>query len=186
MIAEHTMLDELEGRLLRLPEPAKENGSVVLVVVRPEVDARQTPPRCILSPENGVEGDRWAAREPRADDNQITVMRADVARLVGNGQPLSTPGDNLMVDLDLSETNLPAGTTLRIGTALCEVTPKPHRGCSKFAARFGHDALRLTAIYDDRRLRGLHLRVLEAGEVGPGDAIDVVARGYAPAAGPAP
>jgi MOSC domain-containing protein YiiM len=176
MIVEHTTLDELEGRLLRMPPAPTDHGSVSLVVVRPDVDERRTPARCRLTPEGGVEGDRWSKRELRSADDQITVMRADIARLVGNGQPISTPGDNLMVELDLSEANLPTGATLRVGTALCEVTPKPHRGCSKFAARFGQDALRLTAIYDHWHLRGLHVRVLEAGEVGPGDAIEVLSR----------
>ena len=52
-------------------------------------------------------------------------MRADVARLIADGQDLSLFGDNLLVELDLSVENLPAGTRLRIGTALCEVTPLP-------------------------------------------------------------
>jgi MOSC domain-containing protein YiiM len=109
---------------------------------------------------------------------QITVMRADVARLIANGQPLSLPGDNLLVELDLSPANLPVGTRLQVGTALCEVTPKPHTGCGKFAARFGQDAREVTAAaeFEDWRLRGLYFRVLEAGEVGPGDRIRVLSR----------
>ena len=105
-------------------------------------------------------------------------MRADVARLFANGQALSLFGDNLLVELDLSPANLPTGTRLRVGTAVCEVTPQPHTGCAKFAARFGQEAREITAApeYQDWRLRGLYIRVVEPGEVGPGDPIRVLSR----------
>src|SRR5207248_2449735 len=159
-------------------------GRVVLVVARPEVDARLTPPRCRLTQEGGVEGDRWGKRGGGNPVSQITVMRADVAEVFADGQPLSVFGDNLLVELDLSIANLPAGTRLRVGTALCEVTPQPHTGCSKFAARFGQEARDLTyaEAFEDWRLRGLYIRVIEPGEVGPGDPIRVLSR-PTPAAG---
>jgi MOSC domain-containing protein YiiM len=125
-----------------------------------------------------VENDRWGKRPSPDPEAQITVMRADVARLVANGQPLSLPGDNLMVELDLDTANLPAGTRLRVGTALCEVTPKPHTGCGKFAGRFGDEARAFTNApeWESARLRGLYIRVVEAGEVSPGDPIRVLSR----------
>lgn len=174
----HLTYDALEQGLRQLPPPPTDAGTVTLVVARPAVDERTTPGRCRLTPENGVEGDRWAARGRPHPNSQITVMRADVARLMANGQPLSLFGDNLLVDLDLSFANLPTGTRLRVGTALCEVTPQPHTGCGKFAARFGQDARDVTAApaFADWRLRGLYIRVLEPGEVGPGDPIRVLSR----------
>lgn len=178
MIEERATLEALEVEYRRLPPPPRNAGTVALVVARPATDERRTPERCSLTPADGVVGDRWSQR-PDADlQAQVTVMRADVARLLCDGQPLSLFGDNLLVELDISESNLPAGTRLRVGSALCEVTPKPHTGCSKFMARFGHDALRLTAAPQFRsdHLRGIHLRVLDAGEVSPGDPIEVVSR----------
>jgi MOSC domain-containing protein YiiM len=174
----------LAERLQSLPEPPRDEGSVVLVVSRPDVDARVTPSRCRITPEGGVAGDRWANKEPRLLAAQVTVMRADVARVLANGQPLSLSGDNLLMDLDLSQANLPERTRLRVGTALCEVTPKPHTGCSKFAARFGQDARGVTSAEAFRgwRLRGLYVQVLEAGDVGPGDRIVVVERPISPTA----
>lgn len=105
-------------------------------------------------------------------------MRADVARLIGNGQPLTVAGDNLLVTLDLSATNLPAGSRLLIGTAILEVTPLPHTGCAKFERSFGRDALRLTADprFRELRLRGIHANVLNAGDIAPGDAVEVLHR----------
>jgi MOSC domain-containing protein YiiM len=82
-------------------------------------------------------------------------------------------GDQLYVDLDLSPANLPAGTRLDVGSAVIEVSAHPHRGCAKFAARFGEDAWRFVNSRAGRglRLRGLNARVVASGTVRPGDAI---------------
>jgi hypothetical protein len=45
------------------------------------------------------------------------------------------------VDFDLSVENLPAGNRLAVGSATLEATDVPHRGCKKFMAWFGLDAL---------------------------------------------
>jgi MOSC domain-containing protein YiiM len=174
----HLTYEALQQGLRQLPPPPTDEGAVVLVVVRPGVEERSTPSRCRLTPDGGVAQDRWAQRENPNPASQVTVMRADVARLFANGQPLSLFGDNLIVDLDLSTANLPPGTRLRVGTALCEVTPQPHTGCGKFASRVGQDARDLTAApeFQEWRLRGLHFRVLEPGDVGPGDPIRVLSR----------
>ena len=168
----------LEQGLHALPPPPKDAGTVVEVVARPTSDARHTPAVAKLTPEHGLEGDRWRKRPHTGNRDQITVMRADFGRLAANGQPLALFGDNLVVELDLSEENLPAGTRLRIGTALCEVTPQPHTGCAKYEARFGKDARNLTLAkeYVPLRLRGLYICVLEAGEVHVGDSIQVLSR----------
>lgn len=148
----------------------------MLVVVRPEPGERLTPSRCRLSPEGGVEGDRWLQRDPPLPEAQVAVMRADVARVIANGQPLSLFGDNLLIELDLSPESLPPGTRVRVGTALCEVTPKPHTGCKKFGARFGQDSRDVVGAEEmqDMRLRGIYFRVIEEGEVGPGDRVVVL------------
>jgi MOSC domain-containing protein YiiM len=175
----HLPYATLEERIASLPAPPADEGRVVLVVVRPETDQRVTPARCRLTKDGGVDGDKWSRRESPVLDAQITVMRADVARVIANGQSLALPGDNLLVDLDLSRDNLPAGTRLRVGSALVEVTPKPHNGCAKFASRFGEDARAITGAdrFKSWRLRGIHVRVVEEGDVSPEDGIVVVARG---------
>lgn len=166
-----------------LPPAPTDEGKVVLIVRRPATDARETPSSVELSPERGVPGDGWEAYSKRTTQNQITVIRRDIVELLGNGQPLTTPGDNLVVDLDLSTANLPAGSRLRVGAALVEVTAEPHDGCSKFRARFGADALAFvqSPVRRHLNLRGIHFRVIEAGEVAVGSAIKVLSR--TPAAG---
>src|SRR5437764_694564 len=80
----------------------------------------------------GLPGDAWTRLEARSPEGALTMLRLDFATLLANGQPLTLSGDNLLVDLDLSIENLPAGSRLRAGAAVLEVTPKPHRGCAKF------------------------------------------------------
>jgi MOSC domain-containing protein YiiM len=176
--AYHLSFDDLATRIAALSPVPRDSGRIQLVVARPDVDLRETPARCRLSVEGGIENDRWSKREMPIADAQITVMRADVAAVIANGQPLSLSGDNLLVELDLSPANLPLGTRLRVGTALCEVTAKPHRGCDKFANRYGQAARDITAAdaFVLMRLRGLYIRVTAPGEVGPGDSIDVIER----------
>lgn len=173
----HLPFDELERRLGELAPP-KDAGKLALIVARRDDGQRETPERVVLTPEEGVPGDAWLRDCPEKADAQITIMRSDFAQLVANGQPLTLPGDNLLADLDLSCANLPTGSRLRLGEALLEVTPEPHNGCLKFRQRFGKDALRITADrrYRDLRLRGIYVKVVEAGAVAVGDAIEVVSR----------
>jgi MOSC domain-containing protein YiiM len=65
---------------------------------------------------------------------------------------------------------------MKLGTAILAITDEPHRGCKKFSARFGPEALRWVNLRENRhlRLRGIHLEVLEAGRVSVGDTIEVL------------
>jgi MOSC domain-containing protein YiiM len=173
--ARYRSFDDLERALRALPPAPKERGRVALIVARGDGGLRSTPDRVRLEPGRGIPGDAWGRRPHASADGSITAMRRDVAELLANGQPIALAGDQLFVDLDL---RLPPGTRLRAGRALLEVTPKPHNGCGKFSARFGPDALRLTAEPRLRplNLRGVYLKVVEAGELAPGDAIDVLTK----------
>ena len=109
-------------------------------------------------------------------------MQTDVAGLIANGQPLMLFGDNLFIDLDLSEDNLPAGSRVRVGEAVLQVTPFPHNGCKKFLSRFGQEALHFvsTRRLRNRNLHGIYMRVIEAGEGRPGDEVRVIRRDDGP------
>ena len=174
----HLPLGELEQKLGTLPAAPRDAGRVALLVRRRPDKVRETPTRIDLGPDSGVPGDAWGRGQKPDSTAQVTVMEIDVAEMIANGQPLTVFGDNLFLALDLSVENLPTGTRLRLGRALLEVTAKPHNGCRKFAARFGHDALRLVSNPELRRrnLRGIYLCVVEAGEVAVGDAVAVVSR----------
>lgn len=156
----------------------RNSGRVALVVRRDPHKAREALDRIELRPETGVPGDAWGRQEKADPAAELTVMQVNVAELIANGQPLLVFGDNLFLDLDLSVTNLPVGSRVRVGRSILEVTAKAHNGCRKFAARFGKDALRLVSEPElrQRNLRGIYMRVIEAGEVAAGDLVEVLSR----------
>ncbi len=187
MHATHRSLDELRAGLDLVRAAPRDAGVVALVVCRPGVDERAVVERAELTPGDGVVGDTWRARGSRHTDDgsaevarQVTIMSARAITLFAGARehwPLA--GDQLYVDLDLSEDRLPAGSWLRAGDALLEVSTAPHTGCAKFAARFGTAAARLVRTPEGRalRLRGLNASVREAGWVAVGDAVTPVRAG---------
>jgi MOSC domain-containing protein len=171
----HAELEQLYAA--RAPSPPTE-GTVDLLVIRTAPGEHATPAVAEVAPGRGLIGDRWAKGWlwRRDLDRQLTLMMTAVAELVCDGQPLHLPGDNLLVNLALGTETLPIGSRLRAGTALLEVSRKPHNGCKKFLNRFGEDALRW--VNDEagraRKLRGVNCRVLEAGTIRVGDRIQVL------------
>jgi MOSC domain-containing protein YiiM len=176
--ARHLAGPALDAGLRGLAAAPRDAGRLALIVRRLADRRRETPAAVELTPEAGVPGDDWSRRPPREPDAQLAVMRHDVAALIANGQPLTLFGDNLFVELDLSAGNLPAGSRLRVGEALVEVTPEPHNGCRKFQQRFGADALRFVQAQETRaeNRRGVYWRVVEPGLARLGDAVRVVSR----------
>jgi len=163
-----------------LASPA-DGGTLEMIVRRPGVDHREVIDEGRLTFEAGLEGDTWDRRKGYVTedgtpdpDAQLTLTNSRFANLIAGSRdrwPLA--GDQLYVDLDLSESNLPPGTRLRIGDATIEVTALPHTGCSKYRQRFGLEALKFTATPEgrSRHLRGIYARVVEPGTARVGDTI---------------
>ena len=59
-------------------------------------------------------------------------------------------------------------------SSVFEVTDEPHRGCKKFAARFGRDALQFvnSATGRELNLRGVNAKVVVPGTVRVGDVVN--------------
>lgn len=166
--------DELHEGLAHILGSPRDEGRIEMVVRRPVEDEREVVTEARIEPGRGVVGDRWASEPKPSPEAEVTLMNARcVALLAGDVDRWPLAGDQLYVDMDLSEENLPAGRRLRIGSAVLEVSAKPHRGCSKFSARFGPDALRFVNSEEGRaaRLRGLNARVVVGGTVRTGDAV---------------
>jgi len=167
-------LDELEAKWLAADPAPRRRGTVKLICVRRAPGVHECPDRVDVTLEHGVEGDRWSRGRKPNPEAQVTLMNVRVTELIrGAETTLDAPGDNFQVDLDLSEDTLPAGTRLRIGAALLEVSAEPHTGCKTFRERFGLEALLWVNGRRDRRLRGMNCRVIEPGSVAVGDTVEV-------------
>jgi MOSC domain-containing protein YiiM len=166
---------ELESALDDLRAAPRGEGTVELIVRRPEVEQREVLDEGELSLEEGLVGDVWRRRGKRPNPKaQLTLMNARCTQLVaGSKERWPLAGDQLYVDFDLSAEHLPPGTRLAVGDAVVEVTDMPHLGCSKFTKRFGEEARAFVNSPEGvaLNLRGINTRVVEPGTVRVGDAI---------------
>lgn len=169
----------LEEGLRSIDDAYQDTGRVVFLMRRGEGGRREPLGDVQLEPKIGVPGDAWGRAADRQGDMQIAVMQKAIAELIANGQPLALFGDCVVLDLNLSSRNLPAGSRLSVGDAILEVTPEPHNGCSKFQSRFGKDALRFVSAKATRfrNMRGIYMRVAQPGRVTLGDVVTVLSRG---------
>ena len=152
-----------------------------MIVRRPDTDNREVLSRAKLDTAEGLIGDNWLQRgSSRTADGsahpemQLNIMNARVIALVARTEdrwPLA--GDQIYVDLDLSKQNLPAGTQLRVGSAVIEVTDVPHMGCKKFVERFGLEAMKFVNSGLGKRLclRGINAKVVKSGSFDVGDIV---------------
>jgi hypothetical protein len=174
--------DELEAGLDEIRRAPRAEGTVELIVRRPTENEREVLEEGTLDLDEGLVGDMWRIRGSKRTpdgsshpDMQLTVMSARAVDLVaaGDRERWALAGDQIYVDLDISEENLPPGTRLALGSAVIEVTPEPHTGCAKFHARFGGDAHTFVNTRKHRhlRLRGLNAKVVVPGTVRRGDTI---------------
>jgi hypothetical protein len=174
-------LETLSASLLHIRQSPQAEGTLALIVRRPQVDAREVLTEGELNTVEGLVGDTWNKRgSSRTSDGsphpdmQLNLMNVRVVEAVaGSVKRWPLAGDQLYVDLDLSQANLPPGTRLSIGSAVIEVTAQPHTGCGKFSARFGVDALKFVNSPEGRALglRGVNAKVVTPGRVRTGDAV---------------
>jgi hypothetical protein len=177
----HLSMTELQAGLDDIRQAPKDFGLLKMIVRRPQEDEREIIEEAEITLSDGLVGDNWMVRGNRHrpdgsanPDAQITIMNARSIALVAQSQnrwPLA--GDQLYVDLDLSDDNLPAGTRLAIGSAVLEVSPVPHTGCKKFSARFGVDAMKFVNTPEGKQLhlRGINMRILQPGTIRVGDVV---------------
>ena len=174
--AHHRSLDDLRASLAGSPSPPSESGELNMIVIRTNDGERKEVDVATLTGAEGVVGDHWS-RGKYADQTevQVTLINSDVIDAISGGRDRwALAGDNLVVDFDIGQKNLPPGQKLAIGGALLEVSEEPHTGCAKFSKRYGPDALRFVNLGDgpEMRLRGVYARVVQDGDIRTGDRLE--------------
>jgi len=174
-------MKELEAGMEHIRQAPKDNGVLKMIVRRPKQDEREVIREGQLDLSEGLMGDNWKVRGSKhtADHSanlnaQITIMNARAIALVAQDEERwALAGDQLYVDLSLSDDNLPPGTRLAIGSAILEVSAQPHTGCSKFSARFGVDAMKFVNSKEGKHLhlRGINTQVIRGGIIHVGDRV---------------
>lgn len=175
--------DEIQASIASVLDAPKDRGTLEMIVRRPKVNKRELIETGELCIENGLVGDNWLTRGSSRTDNglghpemQLNVMNYRFAELIaGRRERVPLAGDQLFVDLDLSDDNLPIGSHLNIGLAVIEVTAVPHLGCKKFVERFGIDAMKFANSEFGRKhnLRGINAKVARGGTITAGDPVVV-------------
>lgn len=177
----HLTFEELDAGLDEIRRSPQDNGTLKLIVRRPQVETREILESGELDSVQGLVGDSWKERgSSRSEDGkahpdmQLNIMNVRAIAVISPDEsrwPLA--GDQLFIDLDISEENLPTGTRLSIGEAIIEVTNQPHTGCKKFVARFGLDAMKWvnSEVGKQLHLRGINAKVVQAGTIKTGDSV---------------
>jgi hypothetical protein len=178
----HLSYEEIEARLPFISASPKDKAALDLIVIRPKENERKVLQEGMLSTTDGLEGDMWKGRpssrtpdKSAHPDMQLNIMNSRIIDVIAQEKERwQLAGDQLFVDLDLSKENLPAGTQLKVGDAIIEVTAQPHLGCKKFVSRFGLDAMKFvnSEIGKKHQLRGINAKVIKSGKIKLGDLME--------------
>jgi hypothetical protein len=172
---------ELEVGVAEIRKSPLEQGLLAMIVRRPEIGGREVLEQGELDLVEGLVGDNWLKRmNPRSPDGlpdpgtQLNIMNSRAIEVIARDKERwKLAGDQLFIDLDLSEENVPPGTRIAIGAAIIEVTSVPHTGCRKFMERFGEDAMKFVNSPWGKKLhlRGISARVVKPGKIRLGDIV---------------
>ena len=167
-------IEDLEAQWSETDRSPADHGTVEMIVRRPAPDQREPLQRATFTSAAGLLGDDWLRRHGDEIEAQITLMNSRVAQLLAGDQSRwAESGDQLFVDLDISQDNLPPGTRIQLGDVVMQISTIPHTGCTKFARRFGGHARKWTATDEGalERRRGVYAHVIRDGEIQVGDPI---------------
>jgi hypothetical protein len=180
-------ITELEAGLDDICRSPKDEGVLKLIVRRPRPESREVLELGELDCVERLMGDCWRTRGSSTTPDgaahpemQLNIMNSRAIALIAqDNDRWQLAGDQLFIDLDLSDSNLPLGSCLALGGAVIEVTDPPHTGCKKFTARFGLDAMRFvnSPIGTQLHLRGINAKVVQPGVIRVGDVAKIIQRG---------
>lgn len=174
-------LDECQAALPAILAAPKHSAPIDQLCFRTNIGMRAFVDQIDLSVTHGIKGDRWLTNpwltldDGRPDPRiQISVLQKQVMDLCWRDRENTPhPGDPLVVDMDLSEQNLPAGTRLIAGSAELEVSDYFNSGCKKWSDHYGHQSLKWINLPENRkyRLRGMLCKIVKDGTIHAGDTL---------------
>ena len=180
----HLTTAELDVGLDHIRQAPKDTGILELIVRRPLTGQREILEEGELDLVEGLVGDNWGARGSSMTNDgnahsemQLNIMNARaISHIAQDKDRWQLAGDQLFIDMDISEHNMPPGTRLSLGTAIIKVTAIPHNGCKKFVARFGLDAMKWVNSEEGKKLhlRGINAKVVQAGSISAGDTVNKI------------
>ena len=179
----HLSTDQLEQGLTAVLESPRDVGTLKAIFTRPAENERQSLNEAQLAQSTGIVGDRWRENHwqhlpggSSDPDTQVSIMNARILEQISGGdqQAMGLAGDNLIVDFDLSEENLPTGSELKIGDeVVIKISETPHTGCKKFVQRYGKEAQQFvnSAAGKQHHLRGVLGMIVSDGTIHVGDVV---------------
>ncbi|MHA6345233.1 MOSC domain-containing protein [Roseivivax sp. CAU 1761] len=176
---------ELEAAIPAIRAAPKDGAAVEMLCLRPDYGQRRFVEEIRVTRAEGIPGERWATRPwlrlPSGAPHpgiQVCILQRRVLDLVWRDRDrVAHPGDSFVVDMDLSEDNLPAGQYLQAGSAVLRVSAVFNEACAKWRHRYGSDAKDWVAAPENRRhrLRGILCRVMADGTIRAGDRLQKLA-----------
>jgi len=173
--------DTLDRALPDVLAAPKTDAPISLLCIRSDYNQRHYPDRISMTRAGGVAGDfemsqPWleladGIADPRI---QVSILPKRVLDLVWlDREKQAHPGDTIIADLDMSHDNLPAGSLIRVGTAVLCVSDIWNEGCVKWKVRYGRDAYKWASnpAHEVHRLRGVLCSIEQDGEATLSDTI---------------
>lgn len=177
----HLTMQQLKDGLDRIKKSPNDNTLVDMIVCRPSEGSRKILQEGFLDKGKGLKGDNWIDRGSSKTidgcshpEMQLNIMNSrSIALIAQQKNRWQLAGDQLFIDINLTDKNIPAGTRLSIGDAIIEVTAIPHNGCKKFTERFGIDAVKFvnSPIGKELHLRGVNAKIIKSGKINVGDMV---------------
>ena len=175
--------EQLEQGLAVVLDSPRQAGTLKAIFARPDENERQSLEEADLAQSTGIVGDRWLENhwqhlpDGSSDpDTQVSIMNSRILEQIAGGAPaaMGLAGDNLIVEFDLSEANLPVGSELAIGDeVVIKISETPHTGCKKFVQRYGKAAQQFvnSEIGKQNHLRGVLGMIVRDGRIRVGDEV---------------
>lgn len=173
--------EELDRAIPDILAAPKTGAAIEMLCLRPERNERRFVEEMTLTREEGIPGERWFTQPWLTLEDgrphpgiQVCILQKRVLDLVWRDREGTPhPGDTFIVDMDLSEANLPVGQRLEVGGAVLKVSDVFNEACVKWKVRYGADAKAWVTApgHPELRLRGILCSVEQDGIIRNGDAL---------------